>query len=333
MLINEENCMQALFEYCEPLYSEKAFSVRHECPYDFEDMDAELAFKQIFTWFMTERVNPETAKTPLEEFVELNRDRFVEGLAELMLGMKKVVRGDFVVVESRNEFLIVTHKQSMERYRLYLQPQNRRHYAAGQKISGRICPWKDCYRFAGIFTMEPTQDDIIHSLGMPTLQEMTDYVEGNLLGKAESVILRSNMGLLNALNKLPSNWIDSMVREFGLPKGGKKGEKTVRIASFIINGLETILKDAPPESRDVLKKIISGGGFMRYGKLAKFYSDDTRYWWDRKLPSSPVGYLRAHGLLYVGRMYVKEKAFRVVFVPADLRDALEHILDSGLRLE
>ncbi len=321
--------MQALFDFCGPIYSQKAFQARHECPYVLEDMQPEFVFKQVLTWFITEKADPRTGKVPLDEFVEKNRDSFAEGMAELMLGMKRVVRGDFFVVEDRNESIVIRQEQSGEEYHVEILPQNRLRFTPGQKLMGRIYPWKDHYRFAGIFSFIPVQENLMRSLGIPTVQEKMERIERDMLAKAESVMLRSRMSLLNALNKLPSNWIDSMVDEFELPEGGKKGEKTGRLASFIAGNLETILGNAPPGSADALRMVLRDGGFTRRSSFAKSYSDDTGYWWDRELPSSPAGYLRCHGLLYAGRMYRGERTARMVLVPADLRNGLERLLNPG----
>jgi hypothetical protein len=92
-------------------------------------------------------------------------------------------------------------------------------------LTGRIHPFGDHYRFAGVFFVSTSplilDPDIL----------MSAY-ENDGLKKIESIQLRKGSSLQSILNKYPAHWIDWMSKHYGLKERLKK-EKIQGIESRV----------------------------------------------------------------------------------------------------
>ncbi len=95
------------------------------------------------------------------------------------------------------------------------------HVVPNAVITGRIHPFGDHYRFAGVFLISTSplilDPDVL----------MSAY-ENDGLKKIESILLRKGSSLQSILNKYPHHWIDWMCEHYGLKERLKK-EKIQRI--------------------------------------------------------------------------------------------------------
>lgn len=93
-------------------YDDEYRKYSKECPYPAIELSPELAYKQIYSWFTTEKVLPSIGKTVLEEFVARHVQSENPELARKLLQMKDVIRGTFEVLDVDNGLITVKHKGS-----------------------------------------------------------------------------------------------------------------------------------------------------------------------------------------------------------------------------
>jgi hypothetical protein len=72
-----------------------------------------------------------------------------------------------------------------------------------------------------------------------------------------------------------------------------------------------------------LRLLFAKRWILRYGVLAKQFSDEIGMWWNEKPPKSDIGLLRLHGLVVVGRMSSPRRLYKVAVVPVELRAQIE----------
>jgi len=183
-------------------------------------------------------------------------------------------------------------------------------------ITGRIHPFGEYYRFAGVFQMSISplilDPDVLFGAH-----------EKNELKRFESILLRRSSSLQTILNKYPHHWIDWMCKDYGLNERLKK-EKVREIKHKIVNDLPQIVSNLPEKSKEVLVFCIKQGGVVKYGQL-KNYDDDMDFFWNDKNTPSTIGLLRQKGLMIVGKMVFGERQFKVAFIPIEIRDCLKSL--------
>ena len=61
------------------------------------------------------------------------------------------------------------------------------------------------------------------------------------------------------------------------------------------------------------------GGVIGYNDLVRRYNgDDLGMFWEKRPPKTPVGVLRIHGLLFVGRIPKGERLRKMVIIPKEI---------------
>ncbi len=336
--ISESNCMQQLYDYAESnhddecqKYSDEKYS--DECPYTTVGLSRELKHKQVYSWFMTERVVPSTGKTVLEEFVEKRVQSKNPELARKMLQMKDVIRGTFEVLDVDAEFMTVEHKESGTKYKVVpISEEFRRSFSKDDVITNsRIHPWGDWFRFAGIVTRQERDEEVGRRLGLITPEMAREWLEGGWAEDAESILVSDNTRLSAAMNKYPWQWVDGICKALGIDtKGMKKREKVSRAVSKLESGYaKELLKDrkkVPERSLEALRRLVENGFVTKYGSLSREFTTEVGFWWNDQPPKSEVGLLRLHGLVVVGKMPMRGRLFRVALIPVDLRQIIVEFL-------
>ncbi len=186
-------------------------------------------------------------------------------------------------------------------------------------IKGRIHPFGDHYRFAGVFLISTS----------PLILDpdvLLGAYENDELKRFEIILLRQSSSLHSILNKYPFHWIDWMCEHYGLKERLKK-EKIQAIEDNIINNLPQIVLKLPEKSKDALAFCIEQGGVVKYGQL-KDYDDDMDFFWKEGKTISTIGMLRQKGLMVVGKMVFGDRQFKVAFIPIEIREGLISMLSS-----
>lgn len=317
-MIDEENVNQAIFEYAGKKYGKQSQELFQGYIDEFPEKDVELPdetwLNNFLAWLFFEKVLPQTGMTIAEEFVK-NTTELSPEMKEKVLRMKTIIRSKFLVISKKDLFFKVKDMNSGDVYNVKLG--NASHVVPNAVITGRIHPFGDHYRFAGVFLISTSpfilDPDIL----------MSAY-ENDGLKKIESIPLRRSSSLQSILNKYPAHWIDWMSKHYGLKERLKK-EKIQRIETKIVNDLLQIVLKLPEKSKEALAFCINQGGVVKYGQL-KEYDDDMDFFWKEEKPVSTIGMLRQKGLMVVGKMVFGDRQFRVAFIPVEIREGLKSVL-------
>lgn len=317
-MIDEENVNQAIFEYADEKYGKRSKELFQRYIDEFPEKDVELPDEKwrnnFLAWLFFEKVLPETGMTIAEEFAKNTHDLSPE-MKENVLQMKNIIRSDFIVISKKDLFLKIKDMKENEIYNVKLHAPSPVYPNA--ILTGRIHPFGDHYRFAGVFFMSTSplilDSDIL----------MSAY-ENSRLKKIESIQLRKGSSLQSILNKYPAHWIDWMSKHYGLKERLKK-EKIQGIENKIINDLPQIVLKLPEKSKEALAFCIKQGGVVKYGQL-KEYDDDMDLFWKEEKPVSTIGMLRQKGLMVVGKMVFGDRQFKVAFIPVEIREGLKSVL-------
>ena len=78
----------------------------------------------------------------------------------------------------------------------------------------------------------------------------------------------------------------------------------------------------PKDSQQALLFIKEREGIVKYKEIIKKYVDDTNLSWEKDPPNSPIGLLRRHGLVIVGKMLINNKFFKVILIPKEILEKL-----------
>lgn len=324
--ITGENCKQKLFEYAMRHYSQDMEAASQECPYGIEGLSPEFALKEVAEWFISERSHPALGKTIVREFVEKHEDDMELGLKEKLLQLEEMFYGEFEVIAMDDTHLILEDLNSGEWYTVKLFFEDRGAYKVGRIVRGRIHPWGDVHRFAGIVHIRPSEEEIARQMGLITpgmVGELMERYEKEMIRKAESIIINPKTKLASVLNKYPSQWVDGICKALGIPVKGQKKEKMRMIVENLQSGeIQSILEKLPPQCREALKFVVGKGGWVKYSQLASRFDDEITYGWDEDPPVSTIGIIRLHALLSVGKMGIGGRMYKVAVVPFELREEI-----------
>ena len=140
--VTESNALQLLADYVQWKYGEEEIvKLQDQCTYELDFDDEDKVYKQILTWLMLERKDPQTGKTSVEEFVE----KFVNNNSELakkVLGMGNLITDTFLILDNKGNVLFVedSHRKM---FRVQVFPEHSGMYTVGRFVEGRIHPWGD----------------------------------------------------------------------------------------------------------------------------------------------------------------------------------------------
>jgi hypothetical protein len=83
----------------------------------------------------------------------------------------------------------------------------------------------------------------------------------------------------------------------------------------------------PPLGKDGVPSIPP----LEKGDTGGFSGEETDgYFWDKRKPASPLGLLRSHGLLFVGRSKKEGTYYKIAVIPAEIRQNLSFLEDMPL---
>lgn len=326
--VTKGNVLQLLTDYTVWKYGEDGI-MRHaeECPYSMDFDNDDFVFKQVLFWFMREWKNPDTKKTPLEEFVgeHIRQDR---SLAAEVLRTLDLVSGTFVI-RGRRGNIIETTGPGSKAYNIWVPPEQANLYAPGRRLFCSIYPWDGVYRFSGITQIAKSDEDIFRETGL-IMPGMVDKLTSMMLkGDMEEVILRKDATAASVLNKFPPWLVGEICKSLNIRTRGKKNQKVKAIAAILDSPrVADIVKALPEEARDALDMVRRNGGVIGYGKLIRQFGDDDVGRVNEGgfvRPESPVGMLRMYGLLLVGRMAKGDRFYKVAMVP---KEVLQRLADT-----
>ncbi len=158
----------------------------------------------------------------------------------------------------------------------------------------------------------------------------------------ENKVIRVNLSLTTALNKLPGKWLDAACQANRLTlQGDRYGSRRAKVSALVArltseNELRRCVAELPPHARSALRRVVDNGGWMRLADLTRDFGsmDGDGWFWDEEPPTSCLGELRRRALLFVGRTSRTKdgkpgkRMFKVAVVPKDIRGLLLNVLSE-----
>jgi hypothetical protein len=173
-------------------------------------------------------------------------------------------------------------------------------------------------------------DRILYGIDTPTQDKLMYSYEKSMKKKQDSIQISLNTRIAVVLNKYPSQWVDGICEALGIPVKNVKREKVLATADMLsdVAKLRGIIDELPKDSLKALRFVYENGGWVRYGQLTKRFGGEEEkdsWWWNEKPPASPIGQLRLHGLLAVGKNPMKGRMYKVVVIPKEVREGLKEL--------
>jgi hypothetical protein len=169
--------------------------------------------------------------------------------------------------------------------------------------------------------------------GPAMVDYLMDHFAQEWRDQVESKSIQLNTSLQAALNKQPGVWIEAIYDALGLGEAVRKSERVKAIVAKLPlpDFLPGVLRELPEESRQALRLVMEKGGWVKYGELVKpFGTEEGDGWfWNQQPPTSTLGLLRLHGLVFVGRAGIGGRQWKVAVVPKELRAALAEVTPEG----
>ncbi|HIH10859.1 TPA: hypothetical protein HA241_01590 [Candidatus Woesearchaeota archaeon] len=311
-----------LYNYCYQKYNKTEMtqfinSLEDEFPYHIEGMDTNNFIRSFMDWFVLEKIIPKTGKRLTESYVE-DHPELDEETKQKILSIKNIIVSEFVVI-AKNGLNLKLKDSKNGNYYPVVQISNNPQIQANTMILGRIFPWGNIYRFAGVMALAHTPMILDPDI-------MMHHYEKKEIGRAESFILSPSTKLTAVLNKYPFQWVDGICSILSIGTGGRKNDKARDIAEKIVTDLPAIINKLPDKSKEALKFILQNGGSVKYS-LLKDYDDEISWWWNNHPPKSTIGSLRLHGLVVVGKMPRGTKLYKTALIPRELQEKIMAIIN------
>ncbi|HIG93411.1 TPA: hypothetical protein HA242_01390 [Candidatus Woesearchaeota archaeon] len=317
----KDDILLGLYNYCHQKYNKTEMtqfinSLEDEFPYHIEGMDTNNLIRSFMDWFVLEKIIPQTGKRLTESYVE-EHPELDEETKQKILNTKNIIISEFIVIAKDGLNLKLKDRKNGSYYSV-VQISNNPQIQANTMILGRIFPWGQIYRFAGVMALA-------HTPMILDPEIMMHHYEKKEIERTESIILSPSTKLTAVLNKYPFQWVDGMCSILSLGTGGRKNDKARDIAEKIVTDLSVIIDKLPDRSKEALKFILNNGGFVKYG-LLKDYDNEISWWWNNHPPKSTIGLLRLYGLVVVGKMPQGTKLYKTALIPKELQEKLKEIM-------
>ncbi|WP_252897148.1 hypothetical protein [Metallosphaera hakonensis] len=157
-------------------------------------------------------------------------------------------------------------------------------------------------------------------LTFASVDRIMEKVDSTRLKHVEDVKVTERTKLSQCLSKYPAQWIDDICKALKI-QGRVKDEKIDKIVELYLKDLNKVLEKLPREALEILGLMLKKGGIVKYSELSRKYMDDTTFFHHQ--PKTPLGILRFYCLVFVGKMNMNGKNYRVAIIPSDLREKLK----------
>ena len=286
--ITEDNFIEHLANFVEWKYKNDMLKSYNSCPYDLDLDNDDLIYKQIFTWFVYDRINTKTGITVLDEFVE----QFVKEdglLASKILQMKELFFDEFKILQRNDDIMIVKAIQKSKVYKVQIigAPEI---YTKGRYLLGRIHPWYEdgTHRTCGILKIRKSDEEMLHEYGL-IIGDVSDMITNRFMHefqeKAESISITKHSKLVPSLKKYPIEWIDQICISLHLDSKKLKKKQKVELISSVLTSktLCDVVCGLFEDEKIGLRFVMDKNGIVKYSEIQKrLGKDDTKMQWDKK---------------------------------------------------
>ncbi|GEM_PF-69955 len=153
----------------------------------------------------------------------------------------------------------------------------------------------------------------------------------NRRNQVERQPLERESSLVAALRKAPGKWTAPMCEALHLPVSSRDKERKAAILDYLTapGSMAHVWRDLPRLSRRIISwLVLEKNGFSSARELYEEFGadDDSSYHWNKgQLPTTALGLLRLHGLVFKGMAASERGREKVAVVPVELRPELESI--------
>jgi hypothetical protein len=199
-------------------------------------------------------------------------------------------------------------------------------------IDGEVPVLRRAFEDETISSMEEFWEFLIKSAIM--MDRFMDRTRVEFRKSVEAKPLLANTRLRPALNKLPAIWVEGIANALALTCPGRNRERVDAIVRYLSDpqSLPIVWASLPLPCRDMLSwLLIDQGGWATIQKLsANFGRDEDNTWWwsEDEIPTTPLGLLRFHGVVFVGTRKTGKRNVRIASVPVELRDGLRECAEA-----
>ncbi|MFO8051258.1 MAG: hypothetical protein R6V01_06110 [Thermoplasmatota archaeon] len=322
-MLTEDEVFQAIYDHAMENYGQLLESLweRHDQQNPVSLLPpGEPRYKDFMCQVIYELPFTENGVTIAEEFAHVSKD-IDDRMKNNILQIKHMIRSQFRVISVNDRYLDVKDIKSGIDHRV-MRGAEGPPISKGSMIRGRIHPFGDHYRFTGIITVS---DSPLES-GMDAFMES---ILGNFLKNLEEMPFRPSTSFKTIMKKYPANWVDRISRTYRIKKRLKK-DKIEAILEKITKDTDSILSKLSPEAKEILGMCMERGGYAKMMLLGDI-KDDTTYFQEKK-SRTPMGELRQKGLIFIGRMKIERRNYKVAFVPREIRESIEpffHVKQRG----
>jgi hypothetical protein len=158
-----------------------------------------------------------------------------------------------------------------------------------------------------------------------------ELIRLDLRTRQESKPLATDTCLGVAVRKLPAQWTKAICEALSLPVSSKDVERKAAITQCLLapdSVRETWRKLPEPSRRIVAWLVLERGGFATVRELYDEFGadDDYSYFWNKgELPTTALGLLRLHGIVFKGWTASRKGSVKVAVVPLELREHLKSV--------
>lgn len=162
-----------------------------------------------------------------------------------------------------------------------------------------------------------------------------ELIRLDLRTSQESKPLATDTHIGVAVRKLPAQWTRAVCEALSLPVSNRDVERKAAITQYLLlphSGEETWGKLPEPSRRMVAWLVLERGGFSTVRELYDEFGadDDFSYYWNKgELPTTALGLLRLHGIVFKGWTASETGRVKVAVVPLELRESLRSLALSG----
>ena len=159
-------------------------------------------------------------------------------------------------------------------------------------------------------------------------------MEYDFYEKVDQQTISAKISLSAGLNRYPQTWLVPTLKLYRIANRGVKRDKVQALVESITDValLAPRVQALSPDEQAILSMVLAHDGIIKYQNVSRKYGNEEEdgYFWESSPPTSPIGRLRLHGLLFVGRMQIGQRREKMLVIPSDLRTTLADLLPQSL---
>ncbi|WP_016731283.1 hypothetical protein [Saccharolobus islandicus] len=297
----------------------------HNSDFNLKDynINSEAFYLDFMLWYGLYHKDPKTNMTFLEEVIQ----KFDRDTTNKVKNMK-IVSGDFSIrdlLKINSEPFVKLLNRDMGEFLVKINQsiwEDLNEIKNTHILRCHIINYGGTYYLFGVVEYIP----LVNELGFLTpaaIDKAVERIDNMKLKEIENVNVTERMTLKQCLSKYPATWINEICESLNV-KARVKKEKIDEIAKIYLENTEKILEKLPGKSIEILRLILNKGGFIKYSELSKKFMDDTTYFYHN--PKTPLGILRFYCIVFVGKMNIKGRNYKVAIIPSDMREKLRNYI-------